>query len=272
MQFNRLLITLQLIGLRRTLKMAAPLMFYSTYTAWYVLPLLKRFPSVFHFADKISAFRETSCNPKRRQMLESMETELIQAASLVTCSSRYIYEHALHKAGDQAAKVLYVPHGANSSLFRRVLESNVNMPDDLKNIPKPIAGYFGSITEANDKATFVYAAKNCPDWSFVFIGAVAGDYTELSRLKNVYFLGKKLYEEIPIYGKYFDVCFMGWVPHEWITNCSPIKALEYLALGKPVVCSSHIGELERYGQFVRITRTRAGICGALQDTYEQNTD
>jgi glycosyltransferase involved in cell wall biosynthesis len=200
-----------------------------------------------------------------------METELIQAASLVTCSSRYIYEHVRDKAGEQADKVHYLPHGVNASQFRAVLEGNVTMPDDLKDISKPIAGYFGSLTEANDKATFTYAAQHCPDWSFVFIGKVGGDYAELASFKNVFFLGQKPYEEIPVYGKFFDVCFMGWLPHEWITNCSPIKALEYLALGKPVVCSSDIGELEKYAQFIRVTRTPEEFVAALREAYAQNT-
>lgn len=271
MRFNRLIITLQVMGLTRILGLSTPLFFGSDYTAWYALPALKRAPSVFHFADKISAFRETSSNPKRKVQLDCMETELIRAFGLAICSSQNIYEHVRDKAGKQANKVLYVPHGANASKFREVLESNGTMPPDLKDIHKPIAGYFGTITEANDKASFAYAAKQCPEWSFVFIGQVEGEYAELASCKNVYFLGQKPYEEIPMYGKYFDVCFMGWLPHEWISNCSPIKALEYLALGKPVVCSSHIAELERYGQFVRIARTREEFANAIQDSYAQNS-
>jgi glycosyltransferase involved in cell wall biosynthesis len=271
MQFNRLIITAQVMGLCRILRMSSPLIFGSTYTAWYALPVLKRAPSVFHFADKISAFRETSSNSKKRLILDTMETELIQASGLVTCSSQYIYRHVRDKAGKQADKVIYLPHGVSASQFRAVLEGNGTMPVDLKHISKPIAGYFGSLTEANDKATFTYAAQNCPDWSFVFIGKVAGDYTELAGFKNVFFLGQKPYEEIPVYGKFFDICFMGWLPHEWITNCSPIKALEYLALGKPVVCSSYIGELEKYAQFIRVTRTPEEYVAALREAHAQNT-
>lgn len=271
MQFNRLFITAQVMGLRQLLGMSSPLFFYSTYTAWYALPVLKRGPSVFHFADKISAFRETSSDPKRRLLLETMETELIRAADLVTCSSQSIYKHARHKAGNQAEKAVYLPHGVNASQFRAILEGDVAMPADLKDIPKPIAGYFGTLTEANDKATFAYAARHCPDWSFVFIGKVGGDYTELASFKNVFFLGQKPYEEIPVYGKFFDVCFMGWLPHEWISNCSPIKALEYLALGKPVICSSYIEELERYAPFVRVTRTPEEYVAALREAYAQNS-
>lgn len=271
MQFNRLIITSQVRGLSRILRMSSPLFFCSAFTAWYALPAIKRAPSVFHFADKISAFRETSSNPKRQLLLDTMETELIHVVGLAICSSQYIYEHVRDKAGKQADKVLYLPHGANAPEFRAVLESNVTIPADLKDIPKPIAGYFGSLTEANDKGTFVYAAQHCPDWSFVFIGKVEGDYTELASFKNVYFLGPKSYEEIPAYGKFFDVCFMGWLPHEWITNCSPIKALEYVALGKPVVCSSYIAELEQYAQFARITRTREEFVAGLREAYAQNT-
>ncbi len=271
MRFNRLIITAQVIGLRHILRMPSPLFFYSAYTAWYALPALQRSPSVFHFADKMSAFRETSTNSKRRLALDNMETELIRAAKVVTCSSQCIYEHARHKAGDQAAKVVYLPHGVPIAQFRAVLEGNVAIPADLKDIPKPIAGYFGTLTEANDKGTFAYAAQHCPDWSFVFIGKVGSDYSELASFRNVFFLGQKPYEEIPVYGKFFDVCFMGWLPHEWITNCSPIKALEYLALGKPVICSSYIGELKNYEPFVCITRTPGEFVSALREAYARNT-
>ncbi len=271
MKLNRLIITAQLIGLRRILRMSSPLIFGSTYTAWYALPLLKGHPSVFQFADKISAFRETSTDAKRRLILDGMETDLIQAAEVVTCSSQSIYAHVRQKAGDQAEKVLYLPHGVPASQFRAILEGNAAEPADLKGITKPVAGYFGSLTEANDKATFAYAAQHCPDWSFVFIGKVGGDYRELSSFKNVFFLGQKSYEEIPVYGKFFDVCFMGWLPSEWIASCSPIKTAEYLALGKPVVCSSYISELEKYAPFVRVTRTPEEFVAALREAYAQNT-
>ena len=99
---------------------------------------------------------------------------------------------------------------------------------------------------------------------------MAGDYTELASFKNVFFLGQKPYEEIPVYGKFFDVGFMGWLPHEWITNCSPIKAVEYLALGKPVICSSYIAELEKYAPLVQITRTPKEYVAALREAHAQN--
>jgi hypothetical protein len=56
--------------------------------------------------------------------------------------------HALHKSGDQAAKVFYLPHGSNALQFREVLESKVAMPSDMRDIPKPIAGYFGGRVDA----------------------------------------------------------------------------------------------------------------------------
>jgi glycosyltransferase involved in cell wall biosynthesis len=271
MKINRLLVSFQIRILLRLLKLKSPFSFNSSFTAWYALPVLKRFPMVFHFADKISSFREISTIPERRKILIEMELDLIKASNLVTCSSRKIFEYVSQQAGAEAHKVTYLPHGIDAAKFRDALKAPGPLPDDLKSIPKPIAGYFGSLTQTNDKETFYYAARQCPDWAFVFIGRVQGDYEALASLDNVYFLGQKSHEEIPFYGKQFDVCFMGWINHEWIIASNPVKTLEYLGLGKPVICSSYINELVDYSEFVRLTTTPQEFVLALREEYENDS-
>ena len=262
---NRWLVALQIAVLRVALRMRAPLVVGSEFTCWFALPALRRDRFFFHFADKISAFREVSSRPDKRRVLEDMEREIIAACSLAGCSSRSIHTHVLAQArrtGTDETKILYLPHAINHRLFAAA--DDRSPPADLAAIPGPIAGYFGSLTEANDKPTFLAAARALPDWSFAFVGQVRGNYDELAALPNVHFLGPKPHAEIPAYGACFDVCFMGWLPHEWITNCFPLKTLEYLALGKPVVCSVPITELaETFPEHVVFTQTAQEFAAAL---------
>lgn len=261
---NRLVVAAQIMLLRAFLGMWHPLVFGSRFTTWFALPAVRDCPLVFHFADKISAFRDVSGDADRRQVLVEMERSLIRAAILATCSSTKIHEYVLEVAGGDARKVRYLPHAMRASLFGDLTGDGEGAPAELVDLPHPIAGYFGSLTHTNDVEAFHAAATALPGWSFVFIGRAIGDYSQLEALPNVRFLGPRPHERIPAYGAAFDVCFMGWKPHEWISNSSPVKTLEYLALGKPIVCSSHISELaERFPGLVVMTTSPGEFVEAL---------
>lgn len=271
---NRLAVSLQVALVRLVLGIRNPLIVGSTWTAWFARWSYAGSPLVFHFADKISSFREVSKFPERRRLLEKMEAELIERATLNTCSSRSIHDHVLQVAGDDQPKVKYLPHAVAASVFRLDDDGQATpVPLELADIDGPVAGYFGSLTETNDKETFLHAARTLPDWTFVFIGKTLGDYSELDALPNVRFLGARPHATLPTFGARFDVGFMGWKPHEWITNCFPLKTLEYLALGKPIVCSGHIAELaERFPEFVRITTGPEEFTRALVEERERDDD
>lgn len=269
---NRVAVTVQVLLLRAVLGMWRPLVLGSRFTTWFALPAIRDCPIVFHFADKISAFRDVSSDPQRRMVLEDMERTLIHSAVLATCSSLKIHEYVLGIAGGDTRKVRYLPHAMRESLFGGAASDGTRPPSDLAGLPRPIAGYFGSLTHTNDIDTFTTAARALPEWSFVFIGRTVGDYSALESMPNVRFLGPRAHEEIPAYGAAFDVCFMGWKPHEWISNCSPVKTLEYLALGKPIVCSSLIEELEqRFPGLIVMTASPQDFVAALVRAVADDT-
>lgn len=273
MKINRILVSLQVYLVQMLLGFRSPLVLGSEFTCWYAMPAIRRHKFFFHFADKISAFREVASFPEKRKVLEDMEAEIIREADVSGCSSRLIHQHVLDaaaKAGLSPAGILYLPHAIDA----RVFEEARSLPDpaDIAGLPRPIAGYYGSLTQANDKETFFEAAKAMPDWSFVFIGRTVGDYDELAALDNVHFLGPKPHADIPRYGRCFDVCFMGWLPHEWITNCFPLKTMEYLLLGKPIVCSCRIDEVaESFPGLIRFTEGAEGFARGLAEEKKNDT-
>jgi glycosyltransferase involved in cell wall biosynthesis len=273
MRLNRFFVSLQIEIFRLLLGFRSPLVLASEFTAWYALPAIKRHPLFFHFADKISAFREVADQPEKRRRLEDMEAEIIRTADLSGCSSRLIHQHVstvAYRQGVSPERVRYLPHAVDARVFAAAEQQPD--PTDIAALPHPIAGYYGSLTQVNDKETFLAAAQALPDWSFVFIGKVVGDYDALMQQDNVHFLGPKAHRDIPRYGRCFDVCFMGWTANEWIANCFPLKTLEYLLLGKPVVCAGIINELaDLFPDFIRFTDTPAEFSAAIAEEFTQDT-
>jgi glycosyltransferase involved in cell wall biosynthesis len=68
---------------------------------------------------------------------------------------------------------------------------------------------------------------------------------------NVHVLGPRPYAELPAYVQSFDVGIIPYVENDWTRAVDPLKLLEYLAAGIPVVASP-LPEVEKYRDVVRI--------------------
>jgi len=146
----------------------------------------------------------------------------------------------------QCKRAIYLDHGVDFDMFASAAASSENVPDEMQDIEKPIVGFFGDIEDhILDMELIERVVDLLPDISFVFIGKVMGDWSELASRINVRMLGQKPYGQIANYGKCFDVAIMPWRQNRWIQVCNPVKLKEYLALGKPVV-STPFTELRKY--------------------------
>lgn len=169
--------------------------------------------------------------------ISAYEDGIFEVSDAILTVSLEIYNKIKMRVGSQK-KVYYIPHGVNFHHFT----SNQHKCKIMEGIAKPIGGYFGTITHNNNQEILIELAK--AGYNVVMIGPVLGDHSRAKRYNNIKFLGPINYQDIPSYASYFDVCIMNWKMSEWIRNCNPVKTLEYLALGKPVV-SVPIPELKR---------------------------
>lgn len=239
--FNRRLVALQvgvcclLLGIR----MKSSILWISgSFTAEGLLPRpFKR--KVYQAADLISGFRDAS--PELTQRLRERERNLCDKADVVFAASEKIAEKLVELCGD-TGKVKLLLHGVDFEHFTRPVELAASIKR-IRALGKPVAGYFGSLSDANDKEVFLSLADH--GFSVVVIGKVLGDYAALSGHESIHFLGSVPYPELPAYASGFDIALLNWRMHEWILNSFPIKALEYLALGLPVV-SCKIPVLMKY--------------------------
>ncbi len=140
--------------------------------------------------------------------------------------------------------------------FKVPFPGKEEMPLDVEMIKPPRIGFIGTIDRRIDINLIFNTASQKPGWSIILIGAnrlTRKANKHLKRLSNIYFLGIKSHKEIPYYIMAMDVCIIPYLVNEFTRFIFPLKFLEYLAAGKPVV-SSFLPELTNFGDFVMISR------------------
>jgi len=159
-----------------------------------------------------------------------------QDADLIFTVSEYLQDKVFH----DNKKCIWVPNGIDNEHFL-VPQVNYQIPEDLRNIKKPIIGYYGIIEGRVDLDLIKYLAEKNPDKSIVMIGSNAWRshekvlHKELSQNKNVYLLPFVSYQELPKYLAAFDVAIVPHKINELTKSMNPLKVYEYCAAGKPVV-------------------------------------
>jgi len=212
------------------------------------LPISSFAYRVYEAHDLLSDFRTTSYS--LTTSLSDMETEISNKADYILAPTPRICNRLKQIAPEKTPVLL--PHGVDFSHYSGNVQPNEYMAR-LVSEGLPIAGYFGSLSDSNDKEVFRVLAEN--GFAVVIIGKVIGDYSCIANLSNIHLVGPVDYSELPQWSAGFNVGLLNWVMHEWIENCFPVKALEYLASGLPVV-SCHIPVLkERYPGLVRFAST-----------------
>lgn len=193
---------------------------------------------IYYCVDEFTAFTGVTA-----QSLAAMEQDLLKRSDLVVVSADRLYKS---KAPFNAKTVL-VRHGVDHRHFRRALNPETRVPDEIAKLPHPRIGYFGLIAEDwVDIDLLVHVAERYPQGSLIMLGKSTMDVSRLAKLPNVHLLGRKPYADLPAYSKGFDVALIPFPISEVTLNANPLKAREYLAAGLPVI-STAIPEVEVLG-------------------------
>ncbi len=213
----------------RSLAFADPLLYTFVPASAWVAGRLGESHCVYHCVDEYSQFAGAGAD------IAKLEAELIAKSDLViTCSSPL--QASKSKLN---ANCVMVRHGVEHSHFASALDPETEIPADVRDLPKPVFGFYGLVAEWVDLEAMARVAEHYPQGSLVIVGEhnnanVAG-MARLRALPNVHFLGRKPYAALPGYCKAFDVALLPFVKNELTENANPLKLREYLAAGLPVV-------------------------------------
>jgi glycosyltransferase involved in cell wall biosynthesis len=221
---------------------------------------------IYHCIDDFVAEKK---NQRRQRTMLAFENQLIERADIIFASSRALYDRHIRIN----TNTYLLPSGVDERFIKQGLENKtIRLPEDISSIPNPRIGVLGLFGEKLDTQLIEYIAGLKQDWSIILIGPVLlRKILNLSKYKNVYFLGMKNKEEIPLYIRALDVCLIPYKLNDFTKAVSPLKLFEYLALGKPVVATT-LPDLEEYNGLIKIAAAKEDFARCINDCLEERQE
>lgn len=229
-------------------KVVNPLVWTSLPTAVDICQALNPERIVYYCGDDFSALAGVD-----HHTVSGDEERLVAKAQLILAASPALAKKFPH------AKTELMPHGVDVSLFRT---ASLRAPDLLKD-GKPIAGFYGSLSSWLDYQLLFQVASHLPDWHFVFIGNIETEVGALMALPNVRFLGARRHEELPSYSQHWQVSLLPFRNTPQIQACNPLKLLEYIACGRPIV-STEFPAAQQWPEQVHLVYNAGDMIRTLQ--------
>lgn len=262
-RWNTALVRAQTRIVQSAIGIQEPVYYVNCPPAWEAIKQLKRRALVYERTDIFAEMPGVD-----KDYIARLDRELVEAADLVLYVNRAMWAEGI-KVNPNS---MLIGHGVDFERFASA-ENDDRIPADIRSIPRPILGFFGDISDkTSDISLLEHTARSLPNASLVLVGSVSADITHLRSYPNIHFLGKKPYEDIPHYGKMFDVAIMPWNQNRWIEFCNPVKTKEYLALGNPVV-TMYYPEVEPYRDLVYVARDHLEFIEQLERALgEDNSD
>ncbi|MFB9217298.1 glycosyltransferase family protein [Vibrio sinaloensis] len=202
------------------LKLQSPILWSSLPTTADLCGHLNESAVVYYCGDDFSALAGVD-----HDVVAQHENKLVASADLILAASDKLCKKFPQR------KTQLLPHGVDVSLF----QTPVSRAPDLPQSNRPIAGFYGSLSNWLDYDLLTNLCEMKPDWDFVFIGPKEIHPCPLPKASNVYYLGKKAHAELPRYSQHWTVGLLPFKSNGQILACSPLKLMEYLAAGSRVI-------------------------------------
>jgi glycosyltransferase involved in cell wall biosynthesis len=181
-----------------------------------------------------------------------MERRLVARADVIFAA------HQALVARFPPERTIYLPHGVDIDHFGSPTARASDMPTG-----RPIAGFYGSISDWIDVEMMAKAARDLPDWLFVLIGGVHTDIAALQGLENVRFLGPRPHSQLPAYIQHWTVALIPFRDTPQIRASDPLKLREYLASGTPIAAAS-FPALAPFKELISIAYDRARFAETIR--------
>jgi glycosyltransferase involved in cell wall biosynthesis len=254
---NRALLRFQVKRAMRQLGFEQPINFVFNPAAAVVAGALGEKQILYYCVDEYTEFSGVSSSS-----LAELEQQLLRQSDLVIVSAERLYQSKVKTN----PRTVLIRHGVDFDHFRKALDPDTIVPEEIRDLPHPVIGFFGLIADWVDLELMAEVAKRFPTGSMVLVGKATTDTSVLEQVPNVHLLGRKPYASLPSYCKGFDVALMPFRINELTLNANPLKVREYLAAGLPVV-STAIPEVEVLG-LCRIGRDHASFIQEVEQALQ----
>jgi glycosyltransferase involved in cell wall biosynthesis len=187
------------------------------------------------------------------EMLRPLEQALLSKVDAIVVTAKALLERKRCHTG----RGYYLPQGVNYDHFATPRP----VPAEIAGLVRPIIGFAGGIGSALDVPTLEQVADAIPGGTLLLVGPIQ-DAACIPKRPNVVVLGPRPYDALPAFVQAFDVGIIPYVDNEWIRAVDPLKLLEYLAAGIPVVASP-LPEVAKYSEVVTVAPLGAAFAAAV---------
>jgi glycosyltransferase involved in cell wall biosynthesis len=218
--------------------------------------------SVYYVGDEFSEFTQFEAG-----LVGRLERRLLVRSDVLFVVS----EKLLETKSQFNPMVDHLPHGCDYEFFSTASNmSHGDVPADLRKISGPIIGYYGLIRDWFDFRMLADVFSRRTDWSLVLVGPKDTDTSEIDHLSNVHLLGYRPYEQLPAYLRGFDVAVIPYRHTEITEAANPLKLLEYLASGVPVV-STDLPSVRPFADCIHTADGADSVERAIEVALEDRT-
>jgi len=186
------------------------------------------------------------------------------------------------KLGANAPRTSVVRAGVNLAQLEENNGDKIRTEHGIKkdDIVLFFMGWLYNFSGLREVALELVKAKNS-HFKLLIVGE--GDaFNELQEIKETYDLqnriiltGKKPYQEIPSFIAASDICLLPAYNNEVMRHIVPIKLYEYMAMGKPVICTKLPGVIKEFAHdngVVYVNRPEEVVKKASELVVNQNLD
>jgi glycosyltransferase involved in cell wall biosynthesis len=184
----------------------------------------------------------------------------------------YCAAHLQAEETTEVKRSILVTHGVDIDMFERAGDDAACEPEDLRALKRPRAGFLGGIDHYSfDPALFREVTGLLPDVTFPLIGNCSLPAGWVDDRPNVILMGRREYADIARYMAAMDVLIMPWNQSDWIKGINPIKAKEYLAVGRPIV-TTPFGAIDDFRGTMTIATTAGEFAAAVRKALSEPYD
>ena len=192
----------------------------------------------------VDDFNEKLSGKEMFEILSERHQQLLKEEPLVVCTATALYNNCVEE------KFKYIDLISNGVDYEHFSPRDYEIPEDLKNIRKKykyLICYYGALANWFDYDLIKEVAED-KDCAIVLLGV---DYDQtlgksgILENDNVYYLGKKQYNDLPAYGMHCDIFTIPFLINDITKATSPVKVFEYMAMEKPIVTTA-LPECKKY--------------------------
>jgi len=240
-------------------------------TTPFYAPVAELWPGdvLYYLTDLTAAY--PNMNPAK---IMKLDRRMCKAACAVFPASVRIANY-LSRQGCPDRKITIIPNATRAkNLLHAPLIRPLELPSDLADLPRPIAGILGNLAGNMDWILLREAIERTPDISWAFVGPTdmaipdaiqRNARNDVMRFgSRVRFVGSKPYGSLVDYARSFDVAILPYLKQEPNFSGTSTRFYEHLAACRPILATRAVDELLQKEPLLKLVDTPAEIASCVE--------